>query len=371
MRRRLHLIAVGAVVLLPVVGVGAATPPPFTNPPLPDGSVFDPRRIPSVPEAESALEAARAAWSAVTERVVASDAERGLLRERLGRLQIEDRVVTERVEAARRRLRVHAIETYVAGGPISTLEYFADTSSAADMTWRRFMLRASFASTRQVAHAYQQSSEDVDRDLVELALALDRVEAQAAAARAEVPLAEAAVAEAELALSVARHEADHRAGRIVVRSGDDGAPVPDESGNASGPAWELLRRCESGGNYAIADRTGWFRGAYQFAVSTWHGLGGAGDPADAPPAEQDYRAQILYDARGAQPWPVCGRFLVEQPPVRSDPLPGILDGLNPDEPLAGPGITTPSTSTSTTSTTSVAPTTASTDGPAGAAPPHR
>ena len=35
-----------------------------------------------------------------------------------------------------------------------------------------------------------------------------------------------------------------------------------------------------------------------------------GDPAGiAPPAEQDLRARILYDRRGRQPWPVCGRFL--------------------------------------------------------------
>ncbi len=145
---------------------------------------------------------------------------------------------------------------------------------------------------------------------------------------------------AELALFAARHEADHRAGRIVVRSGDDGAPVPEVSQNAAGPAWEQLRFCESGGNYAIADSSGMFRGAYQFAISTWYGMGGVGDPADAPPSEQDYRAQILYDALGAKPWPVCGRFLIEDPPPRADALPGLVDNLPPDQPLTGPGVTT-------------------------------
>ena len=177
--------------------------------------------------------------------------------------------------------------------------------------------------------------------------------------------AEAAVSDAELTLFAARHEADHRAGRIVVRSGDDGGPLPSESQNAAGPAWDELRFCESGGNYAIADASGMFRGAYQFAISTWYGMGGVGDPADAPPSEQDYRAQVLYDALGAKPWPVCGRFLIEDPPPRSDALPGLVDNLPSDQPLTGPGITTPATSTTSTSetTSTTASTSTTTAGP--------
>lgn len=71
--------------------------------------------------------------------------------------------------------------------------------------------------------------------------------------------------------------------------------------------WEELRQCESSGDYANHD--GIYRGAYQFDQQTWEGVGGSGDPADASPAEQDARAQQLYDERGAAPWPVCGRHL--------------------------------------------------------------
>jgi len=34
-------------------------------------------------------------------------------------------------------------------------------------------------------------------------------------------------------------------------------------------------------------------------------LGGSGDPAAAPEAEQDARAAALYAARGTAPWPTC------------------------------------------------------------------
>ncbi len=74
-------------------------------------------------------------------------------------------------------------------------------------------------------------------------------------------------------------------------------------------AWEKLRQCEATGNYRAVSPSGTYRGAYQFDLRTWQTVGGTGDPIDASPAEQDLRARILYERRGRQPWPVCGRFL--------------------------------------------------------------
>lgn len=65
---------------------------------------------------------------------------------------------------------------------------------------------------------------------------------------------------------------------------------------------ERIRMRESGGNYAINTGNGYY-GAYQFSLSTWRGVGGAGLPSEASPAEQDMRAQMLYDRRGCSPWP--------------------------------------------------------------------
>ena len=77
---------------------------------------------------------------------------------------------------------------------------------------------------------------------------------------------------------------------------------------STGLDWAALRECESGGDYRINTGNGYY-GAYQFSLSTCQAQGGSGLPSDAPPAEQDARAQRLYDAAGAGPWPTCGSLL--------------------------------------------------------------
>lgn len=69
---------------------------------------------------------------------------------------------------------------------------------------------------------------------------------------------------------------------------------------------ESIASCESGGDPTIVSSDGSYRGKYQFSFSTWESVGGSGDPAAAPEAEQDYRAALLYAQSGSSPWPVCG-----------------------------------------------------------------
>jgi hypothetical protein len=69
---------------------------------------------------------------------------------------------------------------------------------------------------------------------------------------------------------------------------------------------ESIAACESGGDPTIVSADGSYRGKYQFDFGTWESVGGSGDPAAAPEAEQDYRAALLYAQSGSSPWPVCG-----------------------------------------------------------------
>ncbi len=69
---------------------------------------------------------------------------------------------------------------------------------------------------------------------------------------------------------------------------------------------ESIAACESGGDPTAVSADGTYRGKYQFDYGTWESVGGHGDPAAAPEAEQDYRAALLYSRSGSSPWPVCG-----------------------------------------------------------------
>lgn len=76
--------------------------------------------------------------------------------------------------------------------------------------------------------------------------------------------------------------------------------------SANSDVLERIAECESNGDPTAVSDSGQYRGKYQFDRSTWRSLGGKGDPAQAPEAEQDRRAAALYAAQGTTPWPVCG-----------------------------------------------------------------
>ena len=71
-------------------------------------------------------------------------------------------------------------------------------------------------------------------------------------------------------------------------------------------ALATIARCESGGDPTAVSPDRRYFGKYQFSRATWRSVGGTGNPARAPEAEQDERAATLYEREGASPWPNCG-----------------------------------------------------------------
>jgi hypothetical protein len=78
------------------------------------------------------------------------------------------------------------------------------------------------------------------------------------------------------------------------------------SAASASPQLEAIAQCESGGDPTAIGGGGLYRGKYQFSYGTWQAVGGSGDPAAAPEAEQDRRAAILLARSGTGQWPVCG-----------------------------------------------------------------
>ncbi|WP_194291482.1 resuscitation-promoting factor [Cumulibacter manganitolerans] len=75
--------------------------------------------------------------------------------------------------------------------------------------------------------------------------------------------------------------------------------------------WQALGMCESTNNPKAVNKTnGKYFGEYQFSVETWAGVGGTGNPADAPAAEQLARAKMLFMQYGAGQWE-CGSHLYD------------------------------------------------------------
>jgi len=104
--------------------------------------------------------------------------------------------------------------------------------------------------------------------------------------------------------SLARLRSERRSLRADIRRLRRTGGAPDVHVPA---VLQSIAACESGGDPHAVGGGGTFRGKYQFDYGTWSRVGGSGDPAAAPEAEQDRRAAMLYARAGSSPWPVCGR----------------------------------------------------------------
>lgn len=127
---------------------------------------------------------------------------------------------------------------------------------------------------------------------------------------AEAPqLRKAAKQKLQIAVKRARadRKAELRAKRRKRQREAAAAPVQATGASTAAPHLQAIAACESGGNPAAIGGGGAYRGKYQFDSATWASVGGSGDPAAAPEAEQDKRAAILYSQAGASPWPTCGQ----------------------------------------------------------------
>ncbi|MGZ8475432.1 MAG: transglycosylase family protein [Candidatus Limnocylindria bacterium] len=88
-----------------------------------------------------------------------------------------------------------------------------------------------------------------------------------------------------------------------------GAPV--DAPPLDGNVWDLLAKCESGGNWAINTGNGYY-GGLQFNYSTWLSNGGGQFAEYAHLATREQQiliAEQLHARRGFQPWPACSRKL--------------------------------------------------------------
>jgi len=125
------------------------------------------------------------------------------------------------------------------------------------------------------------------------------------AARVADELIAAPLASGPFERLTARREVRIAAKRAIRDAKPKPKPQPEPAGVS--PALEAIAACESGGDPTAIGGGVLYRGKYQFSVETWQAVGGSGDPAAAPEAEQDRLASVLYAQSGPGQWPVCSQ----------------------------------------------------------------
>ncbi len=213
-------------------------------------------------------------------------------------LDDDQRALAAEIEAAAENLRRLAIESYITGVDSGNLEFISGVGKASDLIWRRYLVRSHAGSSTVAVERLRRLRASASEEVLDTIRITDELKLKIFDLEFQLQQIEVRTNEAHAILPVA--EAWDRTA-IAIEEGAYGIAPADK--------WEKLRFCESTDNYEAINPSGAYRGAYQFDIATWYTVGGKGDPAQAPPEEQDARARELYARRGHQPWPECGRHL--------------------------------------------------------------
>ncbi len=245
---------------------------------------------PSLEGAQTALADAQAQRADAMARRTQGQADLVATRSEISALGLEQVALAHELELARRQVRVVTVRAYTGGGGARELDVLMNAEDIGEHLYRSELLTGNVVDTATAIDDYRDLQAQADDTVIELAERLDDIQAAIEQAGADILLADGAIERAQVELSAAQ------------AMGGASRSDPGEG------AWGRLRFCESGGVYSVNTGNG-FYGAYQFDLQTWETMGGTGRPSDAPYWEQDLRAKALFQTRGAQPWPICGRFL--------------------------------------------------------------
>lgn len=314
-RRRgsVALVAIAAVVAVGPVGSGPVGAAPGAGD--------------SVESSRAEVASATAAREQAEVRLEEAAGRRADLERRTTELADADAASTAALADARRRLRELAVAAYIDGGRTELLQASLDPDEASAVSWRVGMVSGGAGEVSDAVEDLARLESANDPEQRAVAQALDEARSREEQARSD--LVQASARERDAAGALDRAVAARAAARAATTSTVP-APASGRTTRSSSPASSSaaglaaprpvggataeeaaflakVRQCESRGNYSIVSSTGRYRGAYQFSVQTWQGVGGTGDPAAAPPAEQDARALALLRLQGKRAWPVCSQ----------------------------------------------------------------
>lgn len=212
-------------------------------------------------------------------------------------IELNDKGRNDLMQQSRNRARNMAINAYIGIGPPLSGVVVLDAEDANDLSYRNGLLRQQAERLKEAADLYQILVGEADASVLAIA---DTINDETRRAEAINRALNHQMDQLEQALWVVSIAEIHRDADEAFEKSRRAEPSAEQ--------WRQLRFCESTETYSV-DSGNTFYGAYQFTWDTWGTVGGSDNPAHAPPAEQDARARLLFARRGAQPWPICGRFL--------------------------------------------------------------
>ncbi|HEX3292382.1 MAG TPA: transglycosylase family protein [Solirubrobacterales bacterium] len=164
---------------------------------------------------------------------------------------------------------------------------------------------AQVASLRdQVAehvHQVAELKQQADAEAQQLSAERANLEASQEAANQAATAVATARAQTEASLSNARGQVADLEKQLAEQQASAGAGNPAYLGGPYAiPTYIVM--CESGGNYHALNSSSGAGGAYQILPSTWRAYGGQGAPQDAPKAEQDRIAAMIWRDSGPSAW---------------------------------------------------------------------
>ncbi len=215
----------------------------------------------------------------------------------------------DRLQRAQQVLADRLVDIYKNGEP-SYVDLVLSSDGFDDLSAQSGYLRAIESADARSADRVRASRDQVDGEvsrIEDIKTEIDNHNRRLVDARSTVSETRAGLKSqaAELASAKAQEASDLAEIRSTI-SDLQSRLGPEELGALFGNGqWaipEYIVMCESGGNYHALNASSGAGGAYQILPSTWRAYGGTGLPQNAPPAEQDRIAAIIWANDGPGAW---------------------------------------------------------------------
>jgi peptidoglycan hydrolase CwlO-like protein len=183
---------------------------------------------------------------------------------------------------------------------LATRSAYFDALHAAD---RRVAAQVASLRDQVAEHVHQVADlkQQADAEARQLSAERASLEASQEAANQAASAVAAARAQTEASFSNAKGQVADLEKQLAAQQASSGAGNPAYLGGPYAiPTYIVM--CESGGNYHALNSSSGAGGAYQILPSTWRTYGGQGAPQDAPKAEQDRIAAMIWGDSGPSAW---------------------------------------------------------------------